>query len=150
MINFNKNKLINKTLDMYYETFSHTLDTADYVPDKFNDKISKYIYKNMKKSFKLIDKEDKKYQRNVKQKIKLKIKQEKINKNNEKKLKKQEKPKNKLALFFKLLFSRKKRSVIVKESADYFCEAKIDECDSTSALDNKTSEINSCDTNPEQ
>ena len=44
MINFNKNKLINKTLDKYYETFSHTLDTADYVPEKFNNKIHKYIY----------------------------------------------------------------------------------------------------------
>ena len=27
MINYNKNKLINKTLDKYYETFSHMLDT---------------------------------------------------------------------------------------------------------------------------
>ena len=49
MINFNKNKLINETLDKYYDTFSHTLDTADYVPEKFNMKISKYIFKNMKK-----------------------------------------------------------------------------------------------------
>ena len=45
MINYNKNKLINKTLDKYYETFSHTLDTADFVPEKFNIKIGKYIFK---------------------------------------------------------------------------------------------------------
>ncbi len=39
MINYNKNKLINECLVKYYETFAHTLDTADYVPEKFNKKI---------------------------------------------------------------------------------------------------------------
>lgn len=63
MLNYNKNKLINECLTKYYETFSHTLDTADYVPDKFNNKILNYIYKNMRKTFKRIDREDKKYQR---------------------------------------------------------------------------------------
>ena len=66
MSNFNKNKLINEVLDKYYETFSHTLDTADYVPDKYNQKINKYIYKNMKKAFRKIDKEDRIYQHNLK------------------------------------------------------------------------------------
>ncbi len=141
MINFNKNKLINKTLDKYYETFSHTLDTADYVPEKFNNKIHKYIYKNMKKAFRKIDKEDYKYQKDLKRKLKLKTQEEKAT---------EDKSKNKLALFFKMLFSRKKRSEIVKDQADYFLEQKINECDSTSALDNGTSELNSCDTNPEQ
>lgn len=141
MINFNKNKLINITLDKYYETFSHTLDTADYVPEKFNRKIHKYIYKNMKKAFRKIDNEDYQYQKDLKQKLKLKTQEEKAT---------EDKPKNKLALFFKMLFSRKKRSEIVKEQADYFLEQKINECDSTSALDNGTSEINSCKTNPEQ
>ena len=131
MINFNKNKLINQTLDKYYETFSHTLDTADYVPDKFNDKITKYIYKNMKKSFKQIDKEDKKYQREFKKKYKLKLKQKKQTEN---------KPKPKFVFWFKSLFKRKKRSEIVKEKADYFLAQKINECESTSALDNVTSE----------
>lgn len=65
MLNFNKNKLINKTLDEYYKTFSHTLDTADFVPEKFNEKIHKYIYKNMKKAFKRIDKEDRVYQKKL-------------------------------------------------------------------------------------
>ena len=131
MINFNKNKLINQTLDKYYETFSHTLDTADYVPDKFNDKITKYIYKNMKKSFKQIDKEDKKYQQEQKKKHKLKLKQKKQT---------EDKPKSKLVLFFKTLLNRKQRSEVVKEKADYFSARKINECDSTSALDNVTSE----------
>lgn len=31
------------------------LDTADYVPEKFNNKIAKYIYKNMKAKFKEIE-----------------------------------------------------------------------------------------------
>lgn len=72
MLNYNKNKLINNCLNKYYETFSHTLDTADFVPDEYNDKITKYIFKNMKKAFKRIDREDRKYQRqfNKKQKSK--------------------------------------------------------------------------------
>ena len=82
MINYNKNKLINKTLDKFYETFSHTLDTADFVPEQFNIKIGKYIFKNMKKAFKRIDKEDRKYQKVFKKKVKekeklLKVRQEK-------------------------------------------------------------------------
>jgi len=72
MINYNKNKLINKTLDKYYETFSHTLDTADFVPEKFNIKIGKYIFKNMRKAFRIIDKEDRIYQRELKKKLKAK------------------------------------------------------------------------------
>ena len=66
MINFNKNKLINMVLAKYYETFSMTLDTADYVPEKYNDKIIKYIFKNMKKAFRRIDREDNRYQRKLK------------------------------------------------------------------------------------
>ena len=48
MINYNKNKLINETLVKYYETFEHTLDTIDFVPQKYNAKICKYIFKNLK------------------------------------------------------------------------------------------------------
>ena len=93
MINYNKNKLINQTLDKYYETFSHMLDTCDYVPEKYNKKIGKYIFKNMKKSFKLIDKDDKQYQREFKKKVKEKEKA-KINKDKPKK--------NKCNIFVKL------------------------------------------------
>lgn len=70
MINYNKNKLINQTLDKYYDTFSHMLDTNDYVPEKFNVKIGKYIYKNMRKAFRRIDKEDRKYQNEFNKKMK--------------------------------------------------------------------------------
>lgn len=73
-MNYNKNKLINITLDKYYETFSHTLDTYDFVPEKYNTKVCKYIFKNMKKSFKKIDKEDRIYQRMLKRKEKEKQK----------------------------------------------------------------------------
>ena len=65
MINYHKNKLINECLRKYYETFAQTLDTADYVPQAFNDKILAYIFKNMKKQFKKIDKADKLYQKQL-------------------------------------------------------------------------------------
>lgn len=65
-MNFHKNELINSVLDNYYDTFSHTLDTAEFVPEKYNDKINKYIFKNMKKAFRQIDREDRKYQMQVK------------------------------------------------------------------------------------
>ncbi len=63
MMNYNKNKLINRTLDEYYATFSHMLDTSDYVPERYNVKVGRYIFKNMKKSFRLVDREDRKFQR---------------------------------------------------------------------------------------
>ena len=52
---FIKNDLINAVLDKYFETFSKTLDTADYVPEKYGKKIHKYIFKNMKRKFKEVD-----------------------------------------------------------------------------------------------
>lgn len=90
MINYNKNELINTTLDKYYETFSHMLDTSDYVPDKFNDKIGKYIFKNLKKTFKLIDSDDRKFQRKFKKDIKNLEKEKRLE---ERKSAKENKPK---------------------------------------------------------
>ena len=83
MLNFNKNDLINDVLSEYYKTFSLTLDTADFVPEKYNSKISKYIFKNLKKMFRKIDKEDKRFQREL-------IKEDKKSKKQKKKLNKQE------------------------------------------------------------
>ncbi|WP_251616403.1 hypothetical protein [Pumilibacter muris] len=74
MINYNKNKLINECLSKYYETFARTLDTADFVPAEYNDKINAYIFKNMKKAFKRVDKEDKRFQKALRQKAKAKTK----------------------------------------------------------------------------
>lgn len=80
MINYNKNKLINECLVNYYETFAHTLDTGDYVPEKYNNKILKYIFKNMRRQFRKLDKEDRQYQRQANKKARLKAKQVKKNK----------------------------------------------------------------------
>ena len=67
MLNYNKNKLINECLCHYYETFARTLDTADYVPEKYNNKILAYIFKSMKKQF---NREDKRYQKQRKKRRK--------------------------------------------------------------------------------
>ena len=63
MLNYNKNKLINKCIREYCNSFACMQDTADYVPEKYNNKILAYIFKNMKKQFKKIDREDKRYQK---------------------------------------------------------------------------------------
>lgn len=134
MINYNKNELINTTLDKYYETFSHTLDTADYVPEKFNEKISKYIFKNMKRSFRQIDKEDRRYQKFLKQKEneekKKQLKKEKLLKKQKKKkqkdLHKKQQPKKKKKtkkhprkpFSFRSLINRLVRRKNVKEIAE--------------------------------
>ena len=103
MINYNKNKLINQALDKYYDTFAHMLDTTEYVPQSYNDKIGKYIFKNMKKHFKLINKEDRKYQRKFKKEMKA--------------MKKKEKPiKSKWSLF--RLLKQKKRNKQCERSTD--------------------------------
>ena len=77
MLNYNKNKLINECLSKYYETFAHTLDTADFVPEPYNDRILAYIFKNMRKAFKKIDKADRRFQRAFRKKAKAKIKKRK-------------------------------------------------------------------------
>ena len=104
-MNYNKNELINTTLDKYYETFSHMLDTSDYVPEKFNDKIGKYIFKNLKKTFKLIDGEDRKYQRKFKKEIKIQEKEKRLEK---RKLSKENKPKKVRFKMFKKLIEKVK------------------------------------------
>ena len=65
MLNFHKNELINATLVEFYKTFEHTLDTVDYVPEKYNAKICAYIFKNMKRAFRKIDRVDRVYQRQL-------------------------------------------------------------------------------------
>ena len=60
---FIKNELINAVLERYFETFSKTLDTADYVPAKYGKKIHAYIFKNMKRKFKEVDRAYRKQKR---------------------------------------------------------------------------------------
>lgn len=92
MINYNKNKLINECLTKYYETFAHTLDTADFVPEPYNDRILAYIFKNMRKAFKRLDWEDRRFQRQAKAKRTHKKKQEKrVVKSEKKRLKRERK-----------------------------------------------------------
>lgn len=62
-MNYHKNDLIDECLVRYYTTFAHTLDTGDYVPDKYNEKILKYIFKNLKRAFRKIDGENRRWQR---------------------------------------------------------------------------------------
>ena len=52
---FNKNALINQTISEYAQTWSCTLDTADFINEKYLKKIDKYIYNNLKKKFKEIE-----------------------------------------------------------------------------------------------
>jgi len=52
---FIKNDLINSVLEKYFDTFSKTLDTADFVPEKYGRKIHAFIFKNMKRKFKEIE-----------------------------------------------------------------------------------------------
>ena len=54
-MDFCKNKLINETIDEYVCTFSHTLDTGEFIDEKFLRKIDKYIFKNLKIKFKEIE-----------------------------------------------------------------------------------------------
>jgi hypothetical protein len=54
---FIKNDLIDETLLRYYDTFRCTLDTSDFVPDKYNKKIHKYLFKNLKHKFREINRE---------------------------------------------------------------------------------------------
>ena len=75
MINYNKNELINTCLGKYYETFALTLDTADFVPEKYNKKIMAYIFKNLKQQVRKIDREDRKYQKALRMAEKLKEQQ---------------------------------------------------------------------------
>lgn len=79
MINYNKNKLINTCLVKYYETFALTLDTADFVPEKYNKKILAYIFKNMKRQFRKVDKADRLYQKELARKERERAKQSAVN-----------------------------------------------------------------------
>lgn len=72
MIDYKENNLIDECLVRFYETFKHTLDTADYVPEKYNDKILAYIFKRMKRKFKQIDRVCKMYERAKKRKVQCK------------------------------------------------------------------------------
>ncbi|MBQ2718345.1 MAG: hypothetical protein IJF75_07085 [Clostridia bacterium] len=60
---FLKNELLENVMDNYYQTFAKTLNTCDFVPEKYCNKINKYIFNDMKRSFKQAEKEYKRYRR---------------------------------------------------------------------------------------
>lgn len=61
-VNYNENDLLDELHARFFQSFALTLDTADYVPDKYIDKVYKRIYKAQKKQYKKIGKTDKAYQ----------------------------------------------------------------------------------------
>lgn len=75
MINYYKNKLIDECLIRYYETFACTLDTADFVPEKFNNKILSYIFKCERRTFRQINRENRRKQREIAQRYRQKKRQ---------------------------------------------------------------------------
>lgn len=48
---FIKNDLINETIDVFIDTWSHLKDTPDIIDEKYLKKIDKFIFKNLKKKF---------------------------------------------------------------------------------------------------
>ncbi len=60
---FLKNELLENVMENYYQTFAKTLNTCDFVPEKYCKKISKYIFNDMKRSFKQAEKEYRRYRR---------------------------------------------------------------------------------------
>jgi len=60
---FIKNELIDEVLTRYFATFQITLDTCDFVPEKYGRKIHAFIFKNMKKKFREVNRAYKKQKR---------------------------------------------------------------------------------------
>lgn len=62
-MNYHKLELTQEWLKQAYPTFAKTLDTADYVPEDYNEKILKMIFKDVKKIRARLNAEDRFYQR---------------------------------------------------------------------------------------
>ena len=132
-MNFNKNKLIDKTLKQFYKSYYVTVDTADFVTAKTNQKIYKYIDKNLKNAFRLMDREDKKHQKRYKkvekQKDKIlsyqnkqqiiKLKQSLKSMKKEDKFLKKEKIKQQLSQLFHRTSNRKKKISLFRKCRNY-------------------------------
>lgn len=71
MITYKKYDLIKECLSNYYSTCAYTLDTLDFVPAKYNDKIVAYLFKVLKKKFKKINREDRKREKALLKLIKM-------------------------------------------------------------------------------
>ncbi len=62
-INYNKNDLLDELHARFFQSYSLTLDTADYIPQKYIDKVYKELYKSQKAQYRKIGKTDKDYQK---------------------------------------------------------------------------------------
>lgn len=62
-VNYNVNCLLDELHARFFQSYALTLDTADYVPDKYINKVYKQIYKAQKKQYKKIFKTNKCYQK---------------------------------------------------------------------------------------
>ena len=77
---FNKNELLNEVMVNFYNTFALTLDTDDFVPPKYNDKICKIIFREMKKKMRSVNREYKKIIKAEKEKTVKRFKKNKTRK----------------------------------------------------------------------
>ena len=62
-INYNENDLLDELHVRFFQSFAVTLDVADYVPQKYIEKVYKQIYKALKRRYKKIAKTNKAYQK---------------------------------------------------------------------------------------
>lgn len=62
-INYNKNDLLDELHARFFQSYALTLDTADYVPQGYVDKVYKQLYKAQKAMYKKVGGTDKEYQK---------------------------------------------------------------------------------------
>lgn len=62
-INYNEVDLLDELHRRFFESFAVTLDVADYVPQKYIDKVCSRIFKVLKKHYRIIGRTDKAYQK---------------------------------------------------------------------------------------
>lgn len=62
-INYNENDLLDELHKRCFQSFALTLDTADFVPQNYIDKVYKRIYKVQKKQYKKLGRTNKEYQK---------------------------------------------------------------------------------------
>lgn len=68
-INYNKNDLLDELHARFFQSYALTLDTADYIPKSYIDKVYKQLYKAQKAMYRKIGKTDKDYQKWFKERL---------------------------------------------------------------------------------
>ncbi len=62
-MNFNMNDLMDAVNIRFFDSFCHTLDVRDYVPERYLVKTEQFIFKCMRKAWKKIARENRRYQK---------------------------------------------------------------------------------------